>query len=273
MHRAALPEVVSQADVTGWDAVLALAVLILAWLLSKVAARATARLLRKVDGLSEELRSISQRCVKYAVIVLGIGVALSLLGAHVQPLLVAFLVIALVVALALRGIADNFGAGVVLQTRRPIKIGDEIEGLGHLGVVVELNSRAVVIRTYDGQTIHLPNSQLLDSALANNSIGEARRSEVQLRVRSTDRALLAAALELVRGVDGVLADPAADILLIDSDEHRQIATVRFWHVPTSGPQVSSAIVTALADEMVRRGIPAAITSQGLKPAFAPPDEV
>lgn len=78
------------------------------------------------------------------VIFLGVGIALSLLGAPIQPLIAAAIVIAVVLGLALRGIAENFAAGILLQTRRPIHVGDEIESLGHSGNVVEMNSRAGV---------------------------------------------------------------------------------------------------------------------------------
>ena len=62
------------------------------------------------------------------------------------------IVFGVILALALRGIADNFAAGIVLQTRRPIHIGDEVESLGYVGNVLEMDGRAVVIETFDGRT-------------------------------------------------------------------------------------------------------------------------
>ena len=84
----------------------------------------------------------------------------------------------MVLVLALRGIADNFAASVVLQARHPIALGDEIESGDFVGVVTELNGRSVVIRTVDGRTVHVPNGEILQERLVNNSTHGARRSEI-----------------------------------------------------------------------------------------------
>jgi len=66
---------------------------------------------------------------KYFVLVLGIGIAISILGAPIQPVLAAAIIVAVVIVLALRGVADNFAAGVVLQSRKPIRVGDFVASL------------------------------------------------------------------------------------------------------------------------------------------------
>ena len=104
----------------------------------------------------------------------------------IQPLITVAIVFGVILALALRGIADNFASGIVLQTRRPIHIGDEVESLGYVGNVLDMDSRAVVIETFDGRTVHLPNSEVLGDPLINHSTKGARRSEVEVRVRSKD---------------------------------------------------------------------------------------
>src|SRR6478736_1728408 len=133
-------DVISKSTVSGWDIGLAIAALVIAWLAGRFASRGVLRLTAGVDGISDDLRELGARAVKYFCWLLGVGVALSLLGAEVQPLLAAVLIIAVVAVLTIRGVTDNFAAGIVIQTRRPIHIGDEIEALDNNGIVRELNS-------------------------------------------------------------------------------------------------------------------------------------
>lgn len=258
-----VPDAVAQGHVTGWDVLISVIVLVVSWLLARVAARATRKLLGRAEGLSTDVRSITARCVEYLVLVIGVGLALSLLGAQLQPLLLAVLLVALVAVFVLRGIADNFGAGIVLQTRRPIGLADEIEALGEVGVVAEMNSRAVVIRTNDGRTVHLPNRKLLDDPMANCSTLGARRSAIHIIIDTRDREVVGAARHACRSVPGVRAEPDADLLVIEVTDERTIGRLRYWHEPAAGAAVTSAVIVAVADEMAQRGVDAVVTSRKL----------
>jgi hypothetical protein len=63
------------------------------------------------------------RLTKYLVYAVGVGVAVAVLGASLQPILAAVVIVGVVMVLALRGIADNFASAIVLQTRRPVQLG------------------------------------------------------------------------------------------------------------------------------------------------------
>ena len=157
------------------------------WVLAVLARKGTRKLLAKVPALTPAMQTLIVRVVNYAIILLGVGIALSFFGASIEPLIAVAIIVGVVLVLVLRGIADNFAAGVVLQTRRPIAIGDEIESDGTVGIVQELNGRSVVVRTVDGQTVHLPNANVLQNALVNNSAHGARRSTVEVRVATAPR--------------------------------------------------------------------------------------
>jgi small-conductance mechanosensitive channel len=211
------------------------------------------------------------RAVGYLVIFLGIGIALSLLGAPIQPLLAAAIVIGVVLALALRGIAENFASGILLQTRRPIHVGDEIEALGYSGNVVEMNGRAVVVKTFDGRLVHLPNSEVLGNPLLNHTEHGARRSEVEVRLRSRDfegiRTWLA---DTVTSAPGVMTDPAPAVYLTGSDPVRVTALVQFWHDPDDGYSVRSAVIDALAAARADTEMATIVTPQPAPPLAPTP---
>ena len=237
----------AETSIDPWSAVLAVVVLIVAWILSRVARKSTARVLTRLEGISDEMRAFIARIAGYVVIFLGVGVALSLLGAAIQPLITVAIVFGVILALALRGIADNFASGIVLQTRRPIHIGDEVESLGYVGNVLDMDSRAVVIETFDGRTVHLPNSEVLGDPLINHSTKGARRSEMEVRVRSKDvEGTGQRLIETVANVSGVLPEPKPAVFLTAIDPVRVTALVHFWHQPADGLTVRTDVIRALA---------------------------
>jgi small-conductance mechanosensitive channel len=84
--------------------------------------------------------------------------------------------------LVLRGVAANFGAGLVLQTGGPFNPGDVVELMGYVGVVKELNGRAVVLETDAGDTTFFPNGEVVSNAMINRSRLAGRRSELEVTV-------------------------------------------------------------------------------------------
>jgi small-conductance mechanosensitive channel len=144
-----LSDFVTTTKVTITDVVLAVVVLLASWILARLARRGVLKLLGRVAGISEDLRQLAARVTFYFLLMMGIGVAFTFLGAEIQPVITAGIILAVVAALALRGIAENFAAGVLIQTRRPIVIGDDIDVLDHSGIVREINGRSVILEAWD----------------------------------------------------------------------------------------------------------------------------
>jgi len=138
--------------------------------------------------------------------------------------------------------------------------------------VREMNARAVVIETFDGAVVHLPNSDTLDNPIVNRSTTAGRRSSVEVRA---DRArvpadeLLTTVHTVTAGVEGVLADPAVATSLTGIDETRTTVLVTFWHDPSASLSVSSSVVAAIADALVARDPSVAVLSLPL-PVPTPP---
>ncbi|WP_411700827.1 mechanosensitive ion channel family protein [Conyzicola sp.] len=271
----AVEGVLASATVSGWDVAVAIAIVLLGWIGSIFVKRATVALLSRWQGISTEVAALIARLVKYGVILLSVGIALSFLGASLQPLLTAAIIVAVVVFLALRGIADNFAAGVVLQTRRPVKVGDEIEVGSYVGSVRELNGRAVVIRTSDGRTVHVPNNQLLQSPVVNHSEAGARRSEIQIRVETGDDDRLEQLVPFFQNAaqeaEGVHKRESTRIHTIAVSPERVTFVVDFWHHPANTATVSSNVVEAVS--RAARGAHMSATVRSDLPAapVTPPD--
>jgi small conductance mechanosensitive channel len=124
-----ISDFVTSTKVTITDVGLALIVLIAAWVTARVARRAVLGVLGRVDGITEDVRQLAGRVTFYLNLLVGVGISLTLVGAEIQPILTAGILIGVVAVLALRGVAENFAAGIVLRTRRPIQLGDDIDVL------------------------------------------------------------------------------------------------------------------------------------------------
>ena len=260
--------------IDGWDLVIATLVLIAAWIASIIAARAVRSFAHRVDGISPDVAAMGARVVKYFVLLIGIGVSLTFLGASMQPLLAAAIIAAVVMFLTLRGVADNFGASVLLQTTRPFVIDDEVELMGFNGIVKELNGRSVIVHTFDGRVVHLPNSELLEHPIVNNSVHRTRRSEVEIRVAAPPSpALIDAIRNAVTSAAGVLPEPPPLIALRAFEIDRTTAVVQFWHAATNGLVTIGAVIEAVGSAIGADGTSVVVSSTSSAIQRTPPTAV
>lgn len=276
MDGSQLSDFLGSANISGWDILIAALIAVAGWVVSIFVKRGLTAVLARTPGITPAVSLLIARVAKYLVILLGIGIGLSFLGASVQPLLTVAIIVGIVLVLALRGIADNFAAGVVLQSRHPLKPGDEIEVGDYIGTVVELNGRSVVIRTVDGRTVHVPNNTLLQDPLVNHSAAGARRSDIEVRVANGVMPIdeLAEMLKTAAsGVDGVHKREPSQVRIVAVSPQRVTTRVQFWHHPLHGVAVSSDVVQALAAACADHKLQATVTSKLPEPPLTKADEV
>ncbi|WP_448006615.1 mechanosensitive ion channel family protein [Agromyces bauzanensis] len=241
-------------SIDAWNVVLAIVSVLAAWIASRFVRRGVRALLSRLDGVPPALSRGIVSGASAMVILLGVGVALAFLGAPLQPLIALVLVVGGITVLVLRGIADNFSAGIVLQTRHPVQPGEHVVSGSVEGTVEALTSRAVVVRTYDGVAIHIPNQQFLNSAFGNASVFGANRSELEVRMplAGADAGTALSRLTTAAGrADGVRSEPggqAPRAFAVGVDGERLTARVLVWHEPGAGRSVRSEVVRALAAE-------------------------
>jgi small-conductance mechanosensitive channel len=249
------------ATLSGWDILFAVLSLAAGLVFGSLAKKAVLSIGRTWPNLSSALIGLIARVAKYLVVLLGIGVALAFLGANLQPLIVTVIIVGTIAALALRDVAGNFGAAIILQSRRPIDIGDTVEILGHIGTVQDLNARAVIVHTADGRSVHIPNSSVLDNPLINRSELGGVRASIQVGMLTdepfeTISALLAGAVASAEGVEEKPVQVRATHIARDS----MVCAVDFWHEPADGQLASSAALVAVTSALRRAGISATTTS-------------
>jgi small-conductance mechanosensitive channel len=118
--------------------------------------------------------------------------------------------------------------------REPFCVGDQIITSSNFeGTVEAIETRATFIRTYDGRRVVIPNSALFIDSVTVNTAFEARRLEYDLGVGYGDdlESARRIVLETLREVEGVLSDPAPDVLVVAFGDFSVALRVRWWTRP------------------------------------------
>ena len=267
--------------ITWWAAMFAVLSVLAGWIASRFAKRGVTAFLDRVPNVSPSVVRAAGRFTQYTLILLGIGIALAFLGANVQPLLAIVIVVLVVVVLVLRGVADNFAASVIIQSRKQILVGEEItvegpDGKPLTGIIVEFNSRTVVFETIDGRTAHVPNSKMLGETFTNNSRHGARRSEVQVRVERAGTPvedLVSAVTDAAASVTGIQNPESINVLVVAVSPERFTGRVQYWHDPQDGVGVTSRVVRAVSGLLAERGWEGTVTSDPGTPPLVPSEAV
>ena len=137
-------------------------------------------------------------------------------------------------AFAFQDTFQNLLAGILILLREPFREGDEITSGEYTGTVEAIETRATFIRTYDGRRVIIPNSQIYSDPVQVITAYDMVRSQYDVGVGYGDDIAEAkrVALETVRGIDGVMEDPAPDVLTWDLDGSSVNLRVRWWTDPT-----------------------------------------
>lgn len=195
------------------------------------------------------------------VIFLGLLVALSVAMPTFKPgdVVQVLGIGSVAIGFAFRDILQNFLAGILLLVTQPFRIGDQIVANGYEGTVEEIQARATFIRTYDGRRVVVPNAELFTDTVVVNTAFEHRRLEYDVGIGYGDdieraRTLI---LEAVRGTEGVLAEPAPDVLLMDFAPSSVSLRVRWWIAPPQRADALDArdkVLTAVKNQLTSHGI-------------------
>ena len=197
-------------------------------------AAVVSRILRRIvtRGIGQGFAAIlTSRFIGYAVFLIGLSYALTVLGVRVGPLLGALGLGGLVLALALQGVVGNFVSSVILQTRRPYTVGDTVVLDGHVGVVEDIDSRTTQIRGLDGTHIRIPNANVAGATIVNLTREPVRRSSLAVGVAyDTDLQQATDVLyEALARVPRVLPDPAPAVNLDGFGDSSIGLNVLYWH--------------------------------------------
>jgi small-conductance mechanosensitive channel len=236
----------------------AIGLFIVTLFLSRLAERGVKRSVkRRVED--PETQQLLGRIALWSVIVLGTMTALNQIpGVDVTSVLAGLGIVGFTIGFALQDIARNFIAGLLILMRQPFNVGDAVEIAGHPGTVMEITVRDTIIKTWDGVMEIIPNLDVYTNPIVNYSELPLRRRTVTIGLgygEDVDRARQIL-LDVIRSIEGVLKEPAPELLTEEFGDATLNMAARFWVNQQTHNMfvVHSNVVDALNDVAEREGI-------------------
>ena len=158
-------------------------------------------------------------------------VVLTTVGVQMTAITAALGAAALAVGMALSGTMQNVAGGLVILFFKPFKIGDTIiTASGKTGVVKKIMIFTTEIRTFDNQTIFLPNAGLSNGEITNLSSGGLRRTDLEIGISYGDSVADArrVILAILAKDKRVKNDPAPSVFVNELGDSAVVLIVRFW---------------------------------------------
>lgn len=228
----------------------ALAVLIIAWLLARLVRVLVQKTISRTSTQGH-VDLLVARAAGGLVLLAGIIVALSEVGMSFSAAIAALGLASLGIGFALQPILSNFFAGIVLLMQHPFTIGDQIRVGDQEGVVENIRVRDTQVLTYNGERVFIPNKTVFDSPIVNYSSTPTLRSDLRVQLQEgTDPAKARdRALEALAGTGGVLEQPPPSVL-IEKDKDADVLVLRFWMDSDRNydARVKSGLLEALGKE-------------------------
>nr|CAA6830101.1 MAG: Mechanosensitive ion channel protein MscS [uncultured Thiotrichaceae bacterium] len=145
--------------------VLALVVLAVFYGISILVHRMVKRYAERQDR--DNLGSMLGGFTRWMVLMTGFLLAATIVVPTLKPgdLIAGLGVSSVAIGFAFKDILQNWLAGLLILLRQPFEVGDQIKASGYEGSVERIETRATIIKTYDGQRAVIPNSEIYTSAV------------------------------------------------------------------------------------------------------------
>ncbi len=193
--------------------------------LTLMASRLAGNLIRHYASRAQgamPVTTLTQNLAQLFIVLVGILILLRHFGVSITPILTAFGVGGLAVALALQDTLSNLFAGFYVSVAGQVRLGDYIKlNTGEEGYVTDISWRSTTIRALANNLIIVPNAKLAQAVVTNYFLPERRMSlliPVSVSYDSdpdhVERVLLEEAQSAASTITGLLAEPAPMVRFI-----------------------------------------------------------
>ena len=161
--------------------------LVLCAVLIRLILRAADKLFSR-SKLDHTIFGFLRTSAKAILIFITIMLVAGTLGVDTTSLLAILSVAGLAVSLSLQTALSNVAGAMMILTAKPFRAGDYVQIGDKAGTVLTIGAVYTSLRTYDGQRIYLPNSQVTAAAIVNQTAEPARRIDLNVRAVLTQAA-------------------------------------------------------------------------------------
>lgn len=206
----------------------------------------------------ESLGDVAGSLARWAIVVIGFMLAVTIVAPSITPgdLIGGLGVSSVAIGFAFKDILQNMLAGILILLRQPFEVGDQIVSGGHEGTVEKIETRATLIRTYDGRRVVIPNSDIYTDSVVVNTAFDTRRSEYDIGIGCNDDWDVARGIieKACAAVQGVVQDPAPETIPVELGDFANVVRLRWWTKSDRASQIHTfgavlqAVYIALDDE-------------------------
>ena len=136
------------------------------------------------DGLRPATRQLAIKAAEVVIFGAAFLILMNVMGVNLTSLAVIGGAIGVGIGFGLQQIASNFISGIILLLEGQATVGDyvELDG-GEQGTIVKMTMRSIILETFDGKWIVVPNEHFITTRVVNYSDqGSANRIEVPFSV-------------------------------------------------------------------------------------------
>lgn len=231
----------------------ALVVATIFWFVAKFAQRLVKKSAhgRDRDNLGQVLGGF----VRWLVFGAGLMLAATVVVPSLEPgdLIAGLGVSSVAIGFAFKDILQNWLAGMLILIRQPFEVGDQIKVEGSEGTVERIETRATILRTYDGQRVVIPNSDVYTNSVLVRTAYEKRRSEYDVGIGYGDGIDEACRVirEAVERCEGVASDPGVEALPWDLAASWVTIRARWW---TESPRADQVHTRARVIQAIKEAL-------------------
>lgn len=183
---------------------------------------------RQRDNLGEVLGGFA----KWAILLTGSLLAATIVIPSLKPgdLIAGLGVSSVAIGFAFKDILQNWLAGLLILLRQPFEVGDQIKVEDFEGTVQRIETRATILKTYDGERVVIPNSEIYTSAVRVKTAHEKRRSQYDIGIGYGDdideaRQVI---LDVLQAIPEIEKDPPPQALTWDLAASWVSIRARWW---------------------------------------------
>ncbi len=180
-----------------------------------------------IEEEHKEVKIVAGRSAFFGVLIIGITVSLSIVGIDLKPIVAAG---AFGLGFALQDIIMNLISGMFILASHHYTIGDVISTGSVTGRIEEIQTRATIIKAFDGTKVIIPNSDLFSNVVISKTSNPYRKiSFIQGVGYGTDlKKVMELTLAVVNSIPWVLKKPKASVIFTEWDDSWIDFKINVW---------------------------------------------
>ena len=165
-----------------------------------------------------------------AVWIVGFVIALGVMGLDFGALLGALGLTSVAIGFSLKDVLSNYISGVILLAARPFRINDQVVIGDYEGTITQIQLRATTMKTYDGRVVYIPNQEVFQASIINNTASSYRRSSVMVGIDYAENIsdAIAVITKVLKTTPEVENSPSPDVLVSELAASTVNLEIRFW---------------------------------------------